>query len=118
MKTDNKLPLDVVGTEDSFSSNTHPTLLFGEEAKGFVGEDEFKIPSKYETSYLRLLPANVNTVFVYWEITDSLISSAVSEFDTFALKLLDIDQKEIMSFYFKDRLYLGISMLICRQKIL
>jgi hypothetical protein len=104
MKTDNRLPLDVVSTEDSFSSNTHPTLLFGEEAKGFAGEDEFKIPSRYEASYLRLLPVNVNTVFVYWEITDFLISTVANEFDTFALKLLDGEKKEIVSFYFKDRL--------------
>lgn len=107
MDAKTKLPVDVSTSEDSFSSNTHPTLLFGEEAKGFIGEDEYKIPSKYEMDYLRLLPANVNTVFSYWEITDKLISEVASEFETFALKLFeDNDGKisEIISFYFKDRI--------------
>ncbi len=106
MDTNNKLPMDVVNTDDSFSSNTHPTLLFGEEAKEFALEDEFKIPSKYEVGYLRLLPVNVNTVFTYWEITDSLIANVTDNFESFVLKLLDESEnkKEIISFYFKDKL--------------
>ncbi|MDD3466851.1 MAG: DUF4912 domain-containing protein [Campylobacterales bacterium] len=106
MDTNNKLPMDVVNTDDSFSSNTHPTLLFGEEAKEFALEDEFKIPLKYEVGYLRLLPVNVNTVFTYWEITDSLIANVTDNFESFVLKLLDESEnkKEIISFYFKDKL--------------
>lgn len=106
MDTNNKLPMDVVNTDDSFSSNTHPTLLFGEEAKEFALEDEFKIPSKYEVGYLRLLPVNVNTVFTYWEITDSLIANVTDNFESFVLKLLNESEnkKEIISFYFKDKL--------------
>lgn len=106
MDTNNKLPMDVVNTDDSFSSNTHPTLLFGEEAKEFALEDEFKIPLKYEVGYLRLLPVNVNTVFTYWEITDSLIANVTDNFESFVLKLFDESEnkKEIISFYFKDKL--------------
>ncbi len=106
MSEKNKVPLQTKSDTDSFSSNTHPTLLFGEEAKGYVGDEEYKIPSAYGVDYLRLLPANVNTVFVYWEITDKLISGVTTHFDTFALKLLEVDgneEREVLNFYFKDR---------------
>lgn len=97
------VPVEVNLGDESFSSNTHPTLLFGEEAKDYAGSD-YKIPDKYHIDMLRLMSVNVNTVFVYWEITDKAIGEHL--FETFALKLFELHQngeKEILGFYFKDR---------------
>jgi len=97
------IPIEANLKDESFSSNTHPTLLFGEEAKDYSGMD-YKIPSSYGIDILRLLPVNVNTVFVYWEITDKLLNGRT--FETFALKLLEMrngQENEVLGFYFKDK---------------
>lgn len=98
------VPVEANLSDESFSSNTHPTLLFGEEAKDYSGAD-YKIPDKYHIDTLRLMPVNVNTVFVYWEITDKAVGENV--FETFALKLFELGEggeKEVLGFYFKDRI--------------
>ncbi len=97
------VPVEANLSDESFSSNTHPALLFAEEAKDYSGAD-YKIPDKYNIDTLRLMPVNVNTVFVYWEITDKVVGANV--FETFALKLFEINEsgeKEVLGFYFKDR---------------
>jgi hypothetical protein len=97
------VPIDANLKDESFSSNTHPTLLFAEEAKDYSGLD-YKIPSNYGIDTLRLLPVNVNTIFVYWEITDKLLNN--SQFETFALKLFELTdggESEVLGFYFKER---------------
>ncbi len=99
----NLVPIEANLKDESFSSNTHPTLLFGEEAKDYSGMD-YKIPSSYGIDTLRLLPVNVNTVFVYWEITDKLLNGA--SYETFALKLFELNEsgeKEVLGFYFNER---------------
>lgn len=98
------VPIEANLKDESFSSNTHPTLLFGEEAKDYSGMD-YKIPSKYSIDTLKLLPVNVNTIFVYWEITDKLLNG--SSFETFALKLFELNgngESEVLGFYFKDKI--------------
>lgn len=97
------VPIEANIKDESFSSNTHPTLLFGEEAKDYSGVD-YKIPSSYGIDTLRLMPVNVNTVFMYWEITDRLVGGR--DFNTFAVKLYEINEsgeKEVLGFYFKER---------------
>ncbi len=97
------VPVDANLKDESFSSNTHPTMLFAEEAKDY-SELDYKIPDNYGIDTLRLLPVNVNTVFVYWEITDKLLNG--SSFETFALKLFELNasgEKEVLGFYFKER---------------
>ena len=99
------VPVEERLKEESFSSNMHGTLALAEEAKEFKVED-YEIPESYKKDYLRLLPANVNTVYLYWEITDKLLSPFDGEFETFALKLYEKTQKgesEILGFYFKER---------------
>jgi hypothetical protein len=97
------IPIEANLKDESFSSNTHPTLLFGEEAKDYSGMD-YKIPQSYGIDTLKLLPANVNTVFTYWEITDKLLGG--SSYETFAFKLFELNEsgeKEVLGFYFKER---------------
>lgn len=97
------IPVDVNLKEDSFSSNTHPTELFGAEAADYSGSD-YEIPISYNIDLLRLLPVNVNTVYLFWEITDKITANA--KFETFALKLYeiaDLGEREIIGFYFKER---------------
>lgn len=97
------VPIDANLKDESFSSNTHPTLLFAAETKEYSGAD-YDIPSSYGIDTLRLLPVNVNTVFVFWEITDKLLNGA--SYEAFALKLFELNEsgeKEVLGFYFKER---------------
>ncbi len=97
------IPIEANLKDESFSSNTHPTLLFGEEAKDYSGMD-YKIPLSYGIDTLKLLPVNVNTVFAYWEITDKLLCGSL--YETFAFKLFELNEsgeKEVLGFYFKER---------------
>jgi hypothetical protein len=40
-----------------------------------VAQDDIEIPTRYWRNSLKILPVNVNTVYVYWEITPDLMSS-------------------------------------------
>ena len=98
------IPIEANLSQESFSSNAHGALLFAEEAKDYSGMD-YKIPDAHGVDTLRLLPVNVNTIFLYWEITEKLLAGA--SFETFALKLYDtnnVGEKEILGFYFKDKI--------------
>jgi len=97
------VPIEANIEKDSFSSNVHGASVFAEEAKDYAGAD-YEIPDSYGIDTLKLMPVNVNTVYMYWEITDKLIQNY--QFATFALRLLEIDgenEKEILGFYFKER---------------
>ncbi len=65
---------------------------------------DYKIPLSYGIDTLKLLPVNVNTVFAYWEITDKLLCGSL--YETFAFKLFELNEsgeKEVLGFYFKER---------------
>ena len=59
-------------TEDSVSSKISLDYTLGVEASIQKCED-IEIPHRYFRNYLTVLPVNVRAIFVYWEVTDSLM---------------------------------------------
>ena len=58
---------------ESFSSNTHNTELLAKEGLGVPGGLEYEIPHRYNMDMLVFLPVNLETSFVYWEVTPALL---------------------------------------------
>lgn len=79
--------------EDSFSSHTHGVGTMAEEMKDYGRISEFQIPERYYNNKLVILPVNVSTNFIYWEITtDHIKSHYDGEYDYFMIRV--IEQKE------------------------
>lgn len=88
-----KRPIEESLKEDQFSSHVHCGELFGGEDKKIKGDERFFVPEKYGRDTLVLLPVNVQTQFVYWEITDNLLKKAPVNDPVLMVRLLEVDQK-------------------------
>ena len=60
---------------ESFSSSTHSAELMAEEGRGVPGGMVYEIPDRYGLDTLVFLPVNLETSFVYWEVTLRLLES-------------------------------------------
>ncbi|MFA6188389.1 MAG: DUF4912 domain-containing protein [Sulfuricurvum sp.] len=61
--------------EESISSILpHSTQLLSDEIRVFPSVIEYEIPYRYTIDTLVLMPVNLETTFVYWEITQELFS--------------------------------------------
>lgn len=84
-------------SEDSISSRvTLGSTLVAETAGS--KQDDIAIPHRYWRNSLKILPVNVKTVFVYWEITSDLMASRDAAFPLI-LKISDESElSELMRF--------------------
>lgn len=77
----------------SVSSHTHSVETLVEEVKEYGRASEFIIPERYYTNKLVILPVNVSTNFIYWEITEEYIRSKYSDkYEYFMLKVMEEGQ--------------------------
>ena len=76
---------------ESFSSNTHNTELFAEERRVPAGI-EYEVPDRYGIDTLVFLPVNLETSFVYWEITPKLLEVHHIGIDRLRTKIVAVDE--------------------------
>lgn len=67
--------------EDSFSSNAHAIELFTDESLHNLDAVDFPIPTRYGRDVLTVMASNVQTLFIYWELTASLLQNFSSLID-------------------------------------
>jgi len=73
IQKEENLVLKSIEIENDFSSTKHSIdTMVCEITKGTTN---FTIPLKYNKDYLRLLPINTSTYFIYWELSDKLIKT-------------------------------------------
>jgi len=61
--------------EDNFSSHSHSMESFGREVSEFARATDFDIPERYYENRLVILPVNVRTEFIYWELNEDYVKS-------------------------------------------
>ncbi len=61
--------------EDSFSSHEHAIDSFASEVSEYAKATDFDIPEKYGDNRVVILPVNVRTEFIYWELSDEYVRS-------------------------------------------
>lgn len=59
--------------EEVFSSNTHNVQLLSDEVRGMPTGHDYEIPHRYYMDMLVFLPVNLETAFLYWEVTQKLL---------------------------------------------
>lgn len=74
-------------TDDNVSSRVSLDSILSVEAKQNHVED-IEIPSRYYRNCLKILPVNIQTIFVYWEVTDVLLKDLCVNFPLL-LKIFD-----------------------------
>lgn len=85
--------------EEGFSSSTHITQVLSDEIRPFPVTAEYFIPDRYFEDTLTLMPVNLDTVFVYWEITPELYSKYPYESNHLKTKIIALEEeKEIAEF--------------------
>jgi len=104
-KNNNMLELMTHSLSDSgVSSSEHAISSFASEAAN-VAPDEYEIPSSYNVDTLRCLGVNVNTVYVYWEITEAMLAAKGVLGRALLVKLCDGNSEdELLNFFITDRL--------------
>ena len=73
-----------------FSSHVHGIESLSTELGEFGKIAEFQIPDRYNMNTLVLLPINVQTSFIYWEITDEHIRNLYTgPYEYFVIKAVE-----------------------------
>lgn len=80
--------------EEIFSSNTHSVGLLSDEIKQMPSGMEYEIPHRYHMDMLVFLPINLDTSFVYWEVTPSLLSKYHATLDRLKAKVYSLDETQ------------------------
>ncbi len=86
---------------ESFSSNTHNTELMAEEGRGIPAIMEYEIPDRYGIDTLVFLPVNLETSFVYWEVTQNLLEAnriGIERLKTKVYAMYDGREEEVSEF--------------------
>lgn len=87
--------------EDSFSSHVHNQELMAQESAPFHLKDEYIIKERYGIDMVKLLPVNLNTLYIYWEITKDLLEKSMTSIDKITARLFRIDgNNEVKLFEF------------------
>lgn len=76
---------------ENFSSNTHNTELLAQEGAGAPGGLEYEIPHRYNMDMLVFLPVNLETSFVYWEVTPALLEQYHVGIDRLRSKVIAVE---------------------------
>ena len=81
-----------------------------EKSENISGDERpSEMPGGYDINTIMIMPVNVDTSFIYWEITDGLLESKLRELNRgpvdLMIKVFEPDHgKEIYSFKIKDRI--------------
>ncbi len=66
-------------------------------------DDEYELPDSYGVDTLRCMSVNINTVYVYWEITQALLERYLATDSELLLKLMADDSvSELMNFHIAE----------------
>jgi hypothetical protein len=87
--------------EEAFSSNTHSVQLLTDEVQGVPTGLEYEIPHRYHIDMMVFLPVNLETSFVYWEVTPGLLESHHVGLDRLRTKIFALDderEEELVEF--------------------
>lgn len=93
-ENDQKYLLQESLKEEIFSSNIHSTKLLTDEVHHMPSGLEYEIPPRYFMDMLVFLPVNLETSFVYWEVTRKLLSEYNTTADNLKIKVFSRDGKE------------------------
>lgn len=74
-KNEELLRKESLKIEDNFSSHTHSIETLTSELGDYGRANQFEIPKRYFINTLVLLPVNVQTSFIYWEINEDYIKN-------------------------------------------
>lgn len=71
-KSNQDLARKSISIENDFSSTSHAidTITYDNPNEEV---NKFPIPSRYNRDYLRLLPVNLSTYYIYWEVSDQTL---------------------------------------------
>lgn len=85
--------------EEVFSSNTHNMQLLSDEVHGMPMGHEYEIPQRYNLDMLVFMPVNLETVFLYWEVTSTLLEEYHITLERLRTKVyvLDDDQETALN---------------------
>lgn len=85
--------------EEIFSSNTHNMQLLSDEVHGMPMGHEYEIPQRYNLDMLVFMPVNLETVFLYWEVTSTLLEEYHITLERLRTKVyvLDDDQETALN---------------------
>jgi hypothetical protein len=99
-----ELTVQSLGAGVSISSGEHAISSFASEVADIV-QGDYEIPSFYNIDTLKCLSVNVNTVYVYWEVTEALLESKGVLGSALLVKLCDEEAgDELMNFFITERL--------------
>jgi len=77
--------------EEAFSSNTHSAQILTDEVQGVPTGLEYEIPHRYYMDMMMFLPVNIETSFVYWEVTPGLLEEHHINLDRLKTKVYAMD---------------------------
>lgn len=87
---------------EGLSSLEHSIESWAKETKEYQTESIYDVPERYYINTLVILPVNVNTSFIYWEVNDNYIKSIYDgEFSNFVIKMFEKagnSEHELISF--------------------
>jgi len=85
------------------SSSEHAIDKFANELPAHIDE-EYEIPGSYGVDTLKCLGVNVNTVYIYWEVTDFMLGQFNAKNQALVVKLISSDDSdaELMNFFITD----------------
>lgn len=89
--------------EEGFSSVAHSTQLLGDEIRPFLPQTEYIIPDRYMADALVLMPVNLETVFVYWEITPELFSQYPAMRHDLKTKIVALEEERELAEFSVER---------------
>lgn len=91
---DNKLVVESLKDENSFSSNTHGIDTVSKDVNT-DGLKDYPIPSRYNKTKLVLLPVNKTRYYFYWEFAEDFIHEQKIDLNDVSFHIIDEKHKLI-----------------------
>ncbi len=94
--------------DESFSEETHVFEIIASK-EGYPVSDDYDIPGHYNIDTLIIMPVNMTTSFIYWEITEGLVKKKASSLNIkpehYIIRVFERENmKEVSSFTAEGRI--------------
>ncbi len=105
LQEEQTISLKSIEIENDFSSTSHTIDTMACETT--KEKSNVTIPDSYNKNYLRLLPVNTSTYYIYWEISDSLLHNHNLNLQKESLLFIVEDLKQNSLYQFTSNFGLG-----------
>jgi hypothetical protein len=96
-----------IETENNFSSSSHAIDTIAYEGRKVQPISKYEIPHRYNKDYLRILPVNTSTYYVYWEASDQMLLGNNIDLNKKELRLRLLDSNGNLLHEFSSKFALG-----------